>query len=467
MFAGLQDWWRQERERRRFRARYFADVPVDLKAMPQYRGELFPTSGPEPWIDQPDALAILEQKLAAKAIDPLDAEICHGLIVDGYYIARNLIPTEVLDVAWQGYEEALEDGIVHVKPETHGEGDKFPGRLLDPHLGVPEVRDVMWRPEILRITDMLFGRPSIPFQTIIGHKSSHQAPHADAIHMTTYPPGYLLAAWIALEDIHPDSGPVVYYPGSHRLLPQLLSADVGIEKMEFKERPSVYHERYERQLQQRIDAAGVKAVPFCGKKGDVLFWHANLAHGGSRRTDLKHSRKALVCHYFAKGAFTYHDLSGNPSRLHRNGVYSELADDRPTTLGEASPEPRSLLHMLLKSKYFSLNRNIASSDNADSDQMRGLRMAKLAKKSPEATTSPDPHFGRVHTMPATIYEGSTRMIYRVWARGSANARMRVEVDGVTRLVAGMDSADVVGTKIIVSSKIGSVSCDYQFLGRDE
>lgn len=314
-----------------FRKQYFADVPVDLAALPQFRNEFFPASGPLPWIDQPDALIALEEKVAAGAIDAVDAALCRSFIVDGFCIVKNLVPADALDAAWQAYEKALSDGVVSVDPEKQGKGDRFPGRLLDPHLRVPQVRDLLWRPEILRITDMFFGRETIPFQTIIGHKSSQQAPHSDAIHMTTYPLGFLSAAWIAFEDVHPDSGPLVYYPKSHRLLPYLLSSDVRIEMMKYKEQggSAVYNTIYERRLQQYLDAYGLQPQAFCPGKGDVLFWHANLAHGGSRRKDLVHSRKALVCHYFAKGAFTYHDLSGNHSRLHRNGLYAEVADDRP------------------------------------------------------------------------------------------------------------------------------------------
>jgi hypothetical protein len=47
------------------------------------------------------------------------------------------------------------------------------------------------------------------------------------------------------------------------------------------------------------------------------------------RKDLRLSRKALVCHYFAEGVVTYHDLSGNPSRLHRNGMYAPPVVDQP------------------------------------------------------------------------------------------------------------------------------------------
>ena len=71
-------------------------------------------------------------------------------------------------------------------------------------------------------------REPAPFQTITSHKGSQQQEHSDSIHMTTYPIGYLTAAWVAFEDIHPDSGPLVYYPKSHRL-PYIFSRDVGIK----------------------------------------------------------------------------------------------------------------------------------------------------------------------------------------------------------------------------------------------
>ena len=69
--------------------------------------------------------------------------------------------------------------------------------------------------------------------------------------------------------------------------------------------------------------------------GDVLFWHANLLHGGSPRKNLALSRKALVCHHFAKGAVTYHDschslrelkIKDGPRRLLRNVKGLELRE---------------------------------------------------------------------------------------------------------------------------------------------
>ncbi|MEP6715908.1 MAG: phytanoyl-CoA dioxygenase family protein [Terriglobia bacterium] len=117
-----------------------------------------------------------------------------------------------------------------------------------------------------------------------------------------------------VEDIHPESGPLVYYPGSHRL-PYLFSSDVGITEEDFKrEGYAPYHEKYEPRIRELVESHGIEPHYFHAKKGDVLIWHANLVHGGSPRKDIARSRRAVVCHYFAKSAFVYHDLAAARSR---------------------------------------------------------------------------------------------------------------------------------------------------------
>lgn len=322
----MQRWFK--RVDREFRRYYFADVPVDLRAIAEFRNDAFPISGPACWLDRPDAPLKVEHMLEAGTITAHDADICRKWIADGYYIASGLIAHDVLDRTWEAYERAIRDGILSVNPESHGEGDPYPGRILDPGLLIPEIASLQAHPGFLRITDLLLGKQTIPFQTIMGHKGSSQLAHSNSIHMTTYPLGFLIANWIAFEDVHPDSGPLEYYPGSHRLLPYVLSREVGIAPREFKEKGyGVYSERYEPAIRRHLAAANLTPQHFCAGKGDVLFWHANLVHGGAVRKDLQHSRRALVCHYFAKGAVTYHDLSGNPSRLHRDGLYADIRRD--------------------------------------------------------------------------------------------------------------------------------------------
>jgi hypothetical protein len=313
--------------REKFHELYVAERPVDLGSIGEFRADAFPDSGPACWLDRPNALLEVERRQKAGEITDAEADMCTQWIFEGYYIAPGLIGRELLDRVWQGYERAIADGTIKVAPESRGPEDVFPGRNLDPHIAVPIIREIQQHPEMLKITDLLFGRKTLPFQTIMGHKGSWQNPHSDTIHMTTYPMGYMLANWIAFEDIHPDSGPLEYFPRSHRLVPPLLSAELGIAPHEYKKNSGIYNSRYEPTIRRYIDSMELAPKYFMAKAGDVLFWHAHLLHGGAPRKNLSLSRKALVCHYFAQGAFTYHDLSGNASRLHKDGVYAPPSID--------------------------------------------------------------------------------------------------------------------------------------------
>ncbi len=305
---------------KRFGEIYIAKQPVDLARLGEFRADAFPESGPCCWLDRPDALLEIERRAQAGEITAAQAEICVKWVIDGYYVAKGLISQDKIDKVWNAYENAVAERVIQPNAESLGAEDVLPGRVLDPHLLSWEVKELQCDKKILEITDLLFGRKTLPFQTIMGHKGSQQAAHSDSIHMTTYPLGWLIANWIALEDIHPDSGPLEFYPRSHRLVPPLYSGDLGIPPYEFKiSNGGVYAARYEPVIRDFLAKMELKPEVFLAKAGDVLFWHSGLIHGGSTRNDLKLSRKALVCHYFAEGVVTYHDLSGNPSRLHRNG----------------------------------------------------------------------------------------------------------------------------------------------------
>jgi ectoine hydroxylase-related dioxygenase (phytanoyl-CoA dioxygenase family) len=309
---------------RKYKKFYALGKPVDFNQFGEFRNDAFPRGAPTAWLDRPDAEEAIQRRLAKGEITSAQAEGCRFWIKNGYLVLPGLVDPATLDATFAVYEAALAKGVFGDRRYVN-EAQTLDDRQLDPHLRLPEIRALQHHEAILEWTDLLFGRKTLPFQTIMGHAGSQQAAHSDSIHMTTYPLGYLIANWIAFEDIDPNSGPLDYYPGSHRL-PYLLSADVGIGPREFKEKGyAIYSEKYEPMIQHICEMAGLKREVFLAKKGDVLFWHANLVHGGSPRRDPDLSRKALVCHYFAEGVVTYHDLSGNPSRLHRNGMYSPVA----------------------------------------------------------------------------------------------------------------------------------------------
>lgn len=292
----------------------FADAEVDLKKMDYFRPELFPYAGPHPWLDLEDAEERIQEKLKAGEISEEQAEACRYWKENGYFIIKNCFSKTEIDQAWEDYERAIAENRVELNKDQPD--DPFPGRSQDTHLKVEAIARLLCNDTIKSWISLFMQRPAKPFQTLVAHRGSQQAVHSDSVHMTTFPLGYLTAAWIAMEDIHENSGPLVYFPGSHKL-PYMLSSDVGITIEEFKERQyAAYREKYEPAVIKLIEEQKLAPKHFLGDKGDVLIWHANLLHGGSLRKDINCSRKSVVCHYFVEGTFNYHDLSGNKARPH-------------------------------------------------------------------------------------------------------------------------------------------------------
>jgi ectoine hydroxylase-related dioxygenase (phytanoyl-CoA dioxygenase family) len=155
--------------------------------------------------------------------------------------------------------------------------------------------------------DYLLGKPVRVFQSINFLTGSEQAAHSDSIHMTTYPLGYMIAAWVALEKITPDNGPLVYHPGSHQL-PYLLNDKYDHGGNRFVIGDDAYA-RYEEAVEKSIQEGGFPALELHAEPGDVLLWHANLLHGGKKMSTPGASRKSMVIHCFAKDVLCYHELT--------------------------------------------------------------------------------------------------------------------------------------------------------------
>lgn len=170
-------------------------------------------------------------------------------------------------------------------------------------------------PELLKLLSFIFGKEVIPFQTINFYKGTQQAAHSDSIHFTTEPFGYLLAVWIALEDIKEGSGELMYYRGSH-LLPFVTNNDYSHGNTRWKINASHYSS-YEKKIKDIIAEKRLLPEKFAAKKGDILIWHANLLHGGSKIINSDTTRKSLVMHYYANDVLCYHERVERPAVLVR------------------------------------------------------------------------------------------------------------------------------------------------------
>jgi hypothetical protein len=201
---------------------------VDLREIQVFRSENFPPSEQVPWLDRPDWRERVEQSRLQGDISAKQAELCVHWAEHGYVVLPKMFPDEILDTAWRQYENLIARKTL-IPLEDYGASSEngLPGRVLNPHFHVTEFATILHDSAAIELASLLLGASSLPFQTIAGHKGSQQLAHSDSIHMTAYPRGYLVANWIAFEDIAPGSGPLEFYPGSHRL-PYVLSRECGI-----------------------------------------------------------------------------------------------------------------------------------------------------------------------------------------------------------------------------------------------
>ncbi|GAA4020621.1 hypothetical protein GCM10022409_00100 [Hymenobacter glaciei] len=167
--------------------------------------------------------------------------------------------------------------------------------------------------QLRELVSLLLGHEATLFQSINFLTGSQQRTHSDSIHMSTFPLGGMAAAWVALEDITLDNGPLHYYPGSHKL-PYYLNADYHNEGSEWLIGDKDYAE-YERFIAGRVAELGLQRQVFLARKGDVFIWHANLMHGGEPHLNPAQTRKSMVFHYFSRAHICYHEITQRPALL--------------------------------------------------------------------------------------------------------------------------------------------------------
>jgi len=263
------------------------------------------SGGEPPWLDRPNAAEALAKADTSDFTDAVAAKL-PGWVEDGFLVLDGFFDSGRIDGINAELERLLDDGTI----DYHYRGS----RIVDAFKRSDSVRGALTDPTLMKLLEFLLGRSISLFQSINFFEGSGQRAHSDTFHMTTEPIGYLIAIWVALEDVAPDSGPVFYYPGSHRL-PYLMSEDLGSDGDSRLFLAEGKQELYEDRIDEELAESGIERVDFLAGKGDVLIWHANLLHGGSPIGRPGATRRSLVAHYFANGVLCYHEVTERPALL--------------------------------------------------------------------------------------------------------------------------------------------------------
>ena len=229
---------------------------------------------------------------------------------DGFLILRAFMPPQdiarvkaVVDDEWRN--STANDHVVDVLTGPHAwqtfkmaevpEGARREAyKLNNLFARRPEIRQVALAPALRKAcAQLLEGEPMI-CNSLNFERGSQQDFHIDTWYMPPPVEGRMVVASIAIDDVDADNGPMVYYPGSHRIPPYRFSDGRLNEIREESAQCRAY-------LQREIASRGLKEVEFRGKSGDVLLWHAQLLHGGRPIRDMAKTRSSLVVHYWRAG----------------------------------------------------------------------------------------------------------------------------------------------------------------------
>jgi phytanoyl-CoA hydroxylase len=265
------------------------------------------------WLDQPDAHARIDARLAAGTISHDEADRLR-LFVDKGYLTTHIDLDGAAADAFDAQVGRLWDERpvdLAISPPGPGGPRSFAAyegterqvgyRIPDLHGYSSHAMDLYLHNDIFRLVELIFDQPAIAFQSLYFEFGSAQALHRDPMFVVTRPASHMVAAWIALEDISPDSGPLAYVPGSHRL-PWFAFEEDSIVLV-----PRVPQERrqeYAEFTNKNMAAAGFEPVTFTCKRGDVFLWHAGLVHGGSDIQNPERTRKSFVVHYSTAANYT-------------------------------------------------------------------------------------------------------------------------------------------------------------------
>ena len=221
---------------------------------------------------------------------------------DGIFVWKNFISEVEVDAINNQIQDAIDSGKIDFNFTQR--------KIVFAYEQVPVLKSIIKDDQLLAKLNSLMGEEVVPFQSINFVYGSEQKAHSDSVHMATYPSGGLTAAWLALDDIVDDNGPLFYYPGSHKLS-YVTNEDMGNSTgWLLSKNPNASYESY---VSKMIEEKGLKPKVLNLQKGDLIIWHANLLHGGMPHTNMDKTRRSMVAHYFAKDRICYHELSQRPA----------------------------------------------------------------------------------------------------------------------------------------------------------
>lgn len=280
-----------------------------------------------PWVDRPSFQFDLERKLSRGLVTTAQAQMLKDWHSHGVVTLPGLVPGRLADNLLDHYERLWSERPVcrvqvnggpcylsdlSCRPAA-GQG----ARVLDLHNLSEAGKAIMFLPELISFVRILLEDTPVGMQSLFFEYGSEQALHQDFVYVTSKFLSHLIGVWVALEDVGPEQGPLLYVPASQHIQ----KYDLGGGKLYFDETNRQKSAEWYRHINNEIDRMRLNPKAFYAKKGDVLLWHSALIHGGAPILEKTSTRKSFVMHYSSRSSYPrdYRNKHIEPEVVRING----------------------------------------------------------------------------------------------------------------------------------------------------
>lgn len=233
---------------------------------------------PALWTDHPDWAARLRALAATGYIDPAEVEQLAHFADHGWLVMRQAIEPDLVDALVADIRNLHQHpGYFATTDFGGGRHQKLNGNrpdavesIYDLYVNLQTSRRVCMHPRITRFLTLVFQARVLAFQQLLFQVTNGHQWHQDPAYVVVDTPTFMVATWIALQDIQEGSGELAYYDRSHRLPHYIFSNGT---KHTDGDTPN-----YSREIEEACQLRQLAHHRLLAKKGDVFFWAADLVH---------------------------------------------------------------------------------------------------------------------------------------------------------------------------------------------
>ena len=222
----------------------------------------------------------------------------------GYVVLRGVIPGRLCDAAYAAFLEEVRRFGGHLYRQATADPERHAwtaaGHMLNSLLNIQDLPsprfsrfraaalEILTHPNLIGAVEAIMAeRPKI-VQTMYFEGNPKTWAHQDTYYLDSTEIGRMVAAWVAVEDIHPAAGRFFIYPGSHLIEITRNSGDLNV---------AFRHDSYKDLVIELIRKHRLECRAPALRKGDVLLWASRTIHGSLETRDPERSRSSFTAHY--------------------------------------------------------------------------------------------------------------------------------------------------------------------------